>query len=74
MHRTIHLTLALTLSVLCGCSSSARLNNQNQSNAPANGELHFKAPDGWVTEKPTSSMRAAQYKLPKADGDPEDAS
>lgn len=74
MHRAIYFMAALTLAVLCGCSSSARLNNQNQSNVPASGELHFKAPDGWVTEKPTSSMRAAQYKLPKAEGDPEDAS
>src|SRR5438094_80711 len=55
------------------CSSSASLTSQ-QSNVPANGELHFKAPDGWVTEKPSSNMRAAQYKLPKVEGDPEDAS
>jgi len=55
------------------CSSSASLTSQ-QSNVPANGELHFKAPDGWVTEKPSSNMRVAQYKLPKAEGDPEDAS
>jgi hypothetical protein len=45
-----------------------------QSNSPAAGELHFKAPDGWVSEKPSSAMRAAQYKLPKAEGDSEDAS
>lgn len=37
------------------------------------GNLSFKAPDGWVVEKPTSSMRAAQYKLPKVTGDAEDA-
>jgi hypothetical protein len=40
----------------------------------ANGELHYKVPADWVTEKPSSGMRAAQYKLPKAEGDPEDAS
>lgn len=72
MHKVIYTTFLLTLAVLYGCSS--RASNQNQSNVPANGELHFKAPDGWVTEKPTSAMRAAQYKLPKAEGDPEDAS
>ncbi len=38
------------------------------------GELRFKAPAEWVVEKPSSSMRLAQYKLPKADGDSEDAS
>jgi hypothetical protein len=38
------------------------------------GELRFKAPAEWVVEKPSSSMRLAQYKLPKAQGDSEDAS
>lgn len=42
--------------------------------SPQAGELHYKAPDGWLTEHPSSSMRVAQYKLPKADGDSEDAS
>lgn len=37
------------------------------------GELHFKVPEGWLAEKPTSDMRLAQYKLPKAAGDGEDA-
>lgn len=38
------------------------------------GELRFKAPPEWVVEKPFSSMRLAQYKLPKVEGDSEDAS
>lgn len=38
------------------------------------GDLRFKAPEGWVSERPTSSMRASQYQLPAADGDPEAAS
>lgn len=50
----------------------------SQQDAPkqstASGELHYKAPEGWVTEHPSSSMRVAQYKLPKAEGDREDAS
>src|ERR1044071_2158134 len=37
-------------------------------------ELKFKVPAGWVEEERTSSMRVAQYKLPKATGDTEDAS
>lgn len=75
MNGKIYATLLLCLLVVCAaCSSSATLKNQNQSSVPANGDLHFKAPDGWITEKPTSNMRVAQYKLPKADGDPEDAS
>lgn len=38
------------------------------------GELRFKAPTEWVVEKPSSTMRLAQYKLPNAEGDGEDAS
>ena len=75
MNGRIYATFLLALIfVFAACSSSASLKNQNQSAVPANGELHFKAPDTWTTEKPTSNMRVAQYKLPKADGDPEDAS
>jgi hypothetical protein len=54
-------------------SASTQQTNANASTA-VSGDLHFKAPDGWITEQPSSKMRAAQYKLPKADGDPEDAS
>ena len=36
--------------------------------------LKFTAPSGWVEEKASSKMRVAQYRLPKADGDTEDAS
>ena len=37
-------------------------------------ELRFTVPAGWVEEQRSSSMRVAQYKLPKAPGDAEDAS
>jgi hypothetical protein len=37
-------------------------------------ELKFTVPAGWVEEPRSSSMRVAQYKLPKATGDSEDAS
>jgi hypothetical protein len=36
--------------------------------------LKFTVPAGWVDEERTSSMRIAQYRLPKAPGDAEDAS
>src|SRR5258707_15496999 len=39
----------------------------------ASGDLHYEVPDGWVAGQPTSKMRVAQFKLPKADGDNEDA-
>ena len=40
--------------------------------AGASGGLLFSAPDGWIEETPASSMRKAQYRLPRVDGDPED--
>jgi hypothetical protein len=36
--------------------------------------LKFKAPSGWVEEKSGSTMRVAQYKLPKEAPDTEDGS
>ena len=36
--------------------------------------LKFTVPAGWIEEQRTSSMRVAQYKLPKAATDTEDAS
>src|SRR5438105_9788977 len=50
-------------------ATSGMQSSAAQSNTNASGELHFKAPDGWVTEKASSSMRVAQYKLPKAEGE-----
>ena len=38
------------------------------------GALKFDAQPGWVAKTTTSSMRVAEFALPKADGDPEDAS
>ena len=36
--------------------------------------LKFTVPAGWIEEERTSSMRVAQYRLPKAASDTEDAS
>ena len=36
--------------------------------------LRYKVPAGWVEEERSSSMRVAQYKLPRAAGDTEDGS
>lgn len=37
------------------------------------GALTFATPDGWKTVPVSSSMRVAEFSLPRADGDPEDA-
>ena len=36
------------------------------------GEVGFHIPEGWVEQVPSSSMRKAQYLLPRAEGDAED--
>ena len=41
--------------------------------ATAGGALKYSAPPEWVSETPTSSMRQAQYRLPRVEGDAEDA-
>jgi hypothetical protein len=41
--------------------------------APASGRLDFKTPDGWHPRPSSSSMRVAEFVLPKAAGDAEDA-
>lgn len=37
------------------------------------GTLRFDPPEGWIVEDAASPMRLAQFTLPKADGDAEDA-
>ena len=44
------------------------------SAASQQSSLKFTVPAGWVEEQRTSSMRIAQYRLPKAPADAEDAS
>jgi len=73
----IVMTLVLACSACGGrgaTSVSSQQTNSSASTTAPSGDLHFKAPDGWVVEQPSSKMRAAQYKLPKTEGDGEDAS
>jgi hypothetical protein len=58
------------------CSRGATVASVPSSGTQApqtSGDLHYKAPDGWVAGQASSKMRVAQFKLPKADGDNEDA-
>jgi hypothetical protein len=54
-----------------GSATKPSASSAQTSQVPA-GETHYKAPEGWVVETPTSEMRRAQYKLPKVEGDGED--
>lgn len=40
---------------------------------PPAGHLAFKAPEAWHVRPPASSMRVAEFVIPRADGDGEDA-
>ena len=42
--------------------------------ASQQASLKFTVPAGWIEEERTSSMRVAQYRLPRVAGDTEDAS
>jgi hypothetical protein len=56
-----------------GTSSPVSQTPSAASSQNVSGQLHYKVPEGWIVERPTSDMRFAQYKLPKAGGDSEDA-
>ena len=59
----------------CGTPPAVVSNNAPQaSSSSSRGELQFKAPAGWISERPTSSMRVSEYQLPAADGEGESAS
>jgi hypothetical protein len=45
----------------------------NPATAASNEGLTFTPPPGWLAESPSSSNRKAQFKLPRAEGDSEDA-
>jgi len=66
--------IVLLAGVFAGVVQPAIALNSAQDNSCGACELRFKMPDGWVSESPSSKMRVAQYKLPKAEGDAEDAS
>ena len=59
-------------------STDAKAGKQANVTAPAAAAqqpaLILTSQPGWVVEQPTSNMRRAQYLLPRADGDSEDAS
>ena len=75
---TIKTSVALLAGALCwacGPPPTVASKNAPQASEPGSqGELRLKAPDGWVSERPSSSMRVSQYQLPAAEGDAEAAS
>jgi hypothetical protein len=60
-------TVILGIGLLIGLATGLRA-------VASQSALTFDAPDGWVAKKPASSMRVAEFTLPKTEKDPEDAS
>ena len=75
---TIKTGVALLAGALCwACGPPPTVASKNAPQVPASsstGDLRLKVPDGWVSERPSSSMRVSQYQLPAAEGDTEPAS
>ena len=76
---TMRTGAALLAGALCwACSTPPTVVSKDSPPAAAptaqGGDLRLKAPEGWVSERVTSSMRVSQYQLPAADGDSEAAS
>jgi len=73
--------VVLLTAMLTGCSEDNPAETESApgpaiSAGPARASgagLEFKAPSTWISETPSSSMRLAQYRLPRLEGDPEDA-
>jgi hypothetical protein len=74
------LSLFIIIMVFAACSSkeeaevAPETDVQTQSQLPANHppvsgtEIKYSAPQGWIAETPSGSMRKAQYKLPGVEG------
>ncbi len=73
--------LVLFTAMLTGCSGDSPAETESApgpaaSSGPARASgagLEFEAPSTWIRETPSSSMRLAQFRLPRLEGDPEDA-
>ena len=75
MHLTHRAPLFAVLLVLAACGAPAEESGAAALARPivTNG-LVLQPQPGWIVEEPASSMRAAQFRLPRANGDDADAS
>ncbi|HZS48889.1 MAG TPA: hypothetical protein VFC63_27700 [Blastocatellia bacterium] len=70
-HKTLNTTRFLI--ALCILSIIAASDIAQQQTPQPPPPLSFNAPSGWVSEKPQSASRVAQFTLPRVSGDKEDA-
>ena len=74
MVKLLFVAASLLLMMSPSISSGRVPGFQAQESAKSKSELHFKAPPEWIVEKPSSSMRVAEYRLPKVETDSDDGS
>ncbi|MFQ5739825.1 MAG: hypothetical protein ACE5JX_12500 [Acidobacteriota bacterium] len=73
------LFVCLLAVVSVGCSGAEQLDHSGgpaptaSASPTPSGEVQYSVPTGWVQETPASRMRKDQYRLPRAEGDVEDA-
>lgn len=73
--------LAITAAALIagGCGGDGEKSGRTERPVQLGGssetkEVTWTVPEGWVQEEPSNSMRQAQFKLPRVEGDSDDAS
>jgi hypothetical protein len=68
-------TMLAALALACDAPAPTVVSHTSNSPAPvrpgagAANDLKLQAPEGWVSEQPSSGMRVAQYRLPGEAGD-----
>ncbi|MFQ5603641.1 MAG: hypothetical protein ACE5HS_10275 [bacterium] len=65
------------LALFAACSEQTEKTTQQNAEPPSlesSGVVSWTMPAGWIKETSNSPFRKAQYRLPKVQGDPEDAS
>ena len=67
MLRTILVSL-FTIVLIFGCSDQKSDSGNVENNALVPGEISYSIPEDWKSEKPKSSMRKAQYRIPGLEG------
>jgi len=78
-----HFIILMLVPFLWSCGEKAEEENtateneqtsSSQQTSSPHGQLTWNAPEGWIKETPSSPMRKDEYRIPKEEGDPEDAS
>ena len=67
MLRTVLVSL-LMMALILGCTDQKSDSENVENNGLVPGEISYSVPADWKSEKPKSSMRKAQYRIPGFEG------